>query len=164
MVCLSRPYHFKFFKDCLPQILLGPFLNTLSNIALCSVTYCRSTMISWYVNLRKIKLRYILKNQDYKSSTLPFLIYAQEIYDPSILSHLSHSVFLCSVEKIEEPFVVIAWLGKHLPCKYKAHLKCFQFKECLLSYQTKKNTPIHAHARTHTHIHTYICRIRQTTV
>ena len=27
MVCLSRSYLFKFFKDCLPQILLGPFLN-----------------------------------------------------------------------------------------------------------------------------------------
>ena len=24
--CLGRPYHFKFFKGCLPQILLGPFL------------------------------------------------------------------------------------------------------------------------------------------
>ena len=32
MVYLSRPYHFKFFKGCLPQILLGPFLNTLSQI------------------------------------------------------------------------------------------------------------------------------------
>ena len=29
IVCLSRPYHFKFFQGCLPQILLGPFLNTL---------------------------------------------------------------------------------------------------------------------------------------
>ena len=28
-VCLSRPYHFKNFKGCLPQILLDPFLNTL---------------------------------------------------------------------------------------------------------------------------------------
>ena len=27
MVCLRRPYHFKYFKGCLPQILLGPFLN-----------------------------------------------------------------------------------------------------------------------------------------
>ena len=27
--CLSRPYHLKFFKGCLPQILLGPYLNTL---------------------------------------------------------------------------------------------------------------------------------------
>ena len=28
-ICLGRPYHFKFFKGCLPQILLGPFLNIL---------------------------------------------------------------------------------------------------------------------------------------
>ena len=27
---LGRPYHFTFFKGCLPQILLGPFLNTLT--------------------------------------------------------------------------------------------------------------------------------------
>ena len=26
---LSRPHHLKFFKGCCPQILLGPFLNTL---------------------------------------------------------------------------------------------------------------------------------------
>ena len=32
MICLSRPYLFKFFKGCLPQILLGPLLNTLSHI------------------------------------------------------------------------------------------------------------------------------------
>ena len=29
---LSRLYHFKVFKGCLPQILLGPFLNTLTHI------------------------------------------------------------------------------------------------------------------------------------
>ena len=29
MLCLSRPYPFKFLKGCLPQILLGPLLNTL---------------------------------------------------------------------------------------------------------------------------------------
>ena len=28
----SRPYLFKFFKGCLPQILHGPFLNNLSHI------------------------------------------------------------------------------------------------------------------------------------
>ena len=27
---MSRPYQFKFFKSCLPQISLGPFLNTLT--------------------------------------------------------------------------------------------------------------------------------------
>ena len=30
MVRLGIPYHFKFFKGCLPQIFLGSFLNTLS--------------------------------------------------------------------------------------------------------------------------------------
>ena len=33
MVCLSRPYHFKFLKGCLPQISHGPFLNTLTHIS-----------------------------------------------------------------------------------------------------------------------------------
>ena len=32
MVYLSRPYIFNFFKGCLPQILLGPFLNFLSHL------------------------------------------------------------------------------------------------------------------------------------
>ena len=30
--CLGRPYHFKLFKGCLPQILLGPFSNTLTHV------------------------------------------------------------------------------------------------------------------------------------
>ena len=29
-ICLNRSYYFKFFKGSLPQILFGPFLNTLS--------------------------------------------------------------------------------------------------------------------------------------
>ena len=33
MVCLGTPYHFKFFKGYLPQILIGPFLNTLSHMS-----------------------------------------------------------------------------------------------------------------------------------
>ena len=32
-LCLGRPYRFKSFKGCLPQISLGPFLNTLSQIS-----------------------------------------------------------------------------------------------------------------------------------
>ena len=30
----SKPHSFRFFKGCLPQILLGQFLNTLSHIIL----------------------------------------------------------------------------------------------------------------------------------
>ena len=32
MVCLGRPHHFRFFKGSPPQILIGPFLNTLTHI------------------------------------------------------------------------------------------------------------------------------------
>ena len=31
MVCLSRQYHYKFFKDYLSRILSGSFMNTLYN-------------------------------------------------------------------------------------------------------------------------------------
>ena len=32
MACLSKPYHINFFKGCLSQILLGPFLNALTQM------------------------------------------------------------------------------------------------------------------------------------
>ena len=38
-VDLRKPYSFKFFKSCLPQILFGLFLNTLSHIIML-VIYC----------------------------------------------------------------------------------------------------------------------------
>ena len=34
MVCVGRPYHVKYFKGCLPQILLGSFMNTLIQMSL----------------------------------------------------------------------------------------------------------------------------------
>ena len=37
MVCLSRQNHCKFFNGCLPQILLSPFLKTLSEIKGCTM-------------------------------------------------------------------------------------------------------------------------------
>ena len=33
MDCVSRSYPFKFFKGCLPKVLLATFLNTLSHIS-----------------------------------------------------------------------------------------------------------------------------------
>ena len=38
--CLSRPYPFKLFKGCLPQILLAPLLNTLSHLIVTQI--CRT--------------------------------------------------------------------------------------------------------------------------
>ena len=43
---LGRPYHFKFFKGCLPQIFLVPFLSTLTHM----VSGNRATL-SWLIVL-----------------------------------------------------------------------------------------------------------------
>ena len=48
MFCLSRPYQFKFCKGYLPQILLGPFLNTLSHLRPCQTyTELLAKIIKW---------------------------------------------------------------------------------------------------------------------
>ena len=49
------PYPFEFFKGCLPQILLGPFLNTLTHIQWQTVQSCMSTSITFHVNLNILK-------------------------------------------------------------------------------------------------------------
>ena len=46
MVSLCRPYPSKFFKGSLPQILLGPFLNTLPHILLEKDEFCNSKSIT----------------------------------------------------------------------------------------------------------------------
>ena len=57
MACLSRPDTLKFFKGCYSQILLGPFLNTLSHFFLLSITvkwelsFCRFVNRSIWVVL-----------------------------------------------------------------------------------------------------------------
>ena len=38
MVCLGRPYHFKFSRGYLPQILLRQFLNTLIQLQISKST------------------------------------------------------------------------------------------------------------------------------
>ena len=49
----SKPYHFRFFKGCLLQILLGPFLNTLTHIVLllrrfaARLIWIKNLLINW---------------------------------------------------------------------------------------------------------------------
>ena len=45
---LGIPYHFNFFKGCLPQILRGPFLNTLIQIFVLFIFACQTKMITDY--------------------------------------------------------------------------------------------------------------------
>ena len=39
MIRIGRPYHFKYFKGRLPQILLGPLYNTLSQIIIVIIAF-----------------------------------------------------------------------------------------------------------------------------
>ena len=58
LVCLSRPYHFKFFKDYLAQILLGPFLNILSQIReqVNTIIHVQLLKIMWIFQYLKLVL------------------------------------------------------------------------------------------------------------
>ena len=55
MVCLSRPYPFRFFKGFLPQILLGLLLNTFSQIyimsSLCTLKIYKLEKIALFFSL-----------------------------------------------------------------------------------------------------------------
>ena len=42
---LGRTYTIKLFKDCLPQILLGPSLNTLPNLLLSLKIYMYTKLV-----------------------------------------------------------------------------------------------------------------------
>ena len=46
-----RPYHFEFFKDCLPQILLSPFLNTFTLL-----TYAPALKLLKYIKILALKV------------------------------------------------------------------------------------------------------------
>ena len=50
---LGRPYPFKFFKGCLPQILLGPFLNNLTQLCLNIWTNVTSVIIPEHKSMKK---------------------------------------------------------------------------------------------------------------
>ena len=54
----SKPYPFKFFKSCLPQILLGPFSNTLSQMsrAIIDVNFALFSFLRIYSDLLKKSL------------------------------------------------------------------------------------------------------------
>ena len=56
MVSLSRPYHFKFFRGCLPQIVLGPFLNTLTQMTCKKQRKIKQEILSLMTFLHKGKI------------------------------------------------------------------------------------------------------------
>ena len=64
MVYLGRPNQFKFFKDCLPQIWLGPFLNTLNHLPLTSKTKLPFGITDFIQNLTDPRLEDIMESVD----------------------------------------------------------------------------------------------------
>ena len=63
MVCLSRPYHFNFFKGCLLETLLGPFLYTLTQntdqTSLINISmFFKGTLIQIYVHIKAIPSKF----------------------------------------------------------------------------------------------------------
>ena len=76
MVCLSIPYHFKFLEGCcLPQISLGPFLDTLSQMLTLNETtfitmvhisdfriYCNNQQVLYLYLKIKIKINFTFKS------------------------------------------------------------------------------------------------------
>ena len=73
---LSRPCPFRFFKGCLPQILLGPFLNTLSHMFLralntsLSILFCNLNYLFTWPNEYFSALRSKCSQVSYKISFL----------------------------------------------------------------------------------------------
>ena len=95
MVCLSRPYPYplKFFKGCLPQILHGPFLNTLPHMWRTKKAYHNDEpKILWAVNqqtvscLESIMIRPELSSNSFIGTTCICLLGTRFLYKHYITS------------------------------------------------------------------------------
>ena len=74
---VHRPYHFKFHKGCLPQILLGPFLNTLFQMFLDLLKFLGKLEISSEAGWKRYAEVVVLETIGY------------------VLSHPMHKPFAC---------------------------------------------------------------------
>ena len=59
MVCFKQTYSFKFFEDCLLQILPGPLLNTLTHHGSSSPNFSGDLNISGQNNWRELSKKLI---------------------------------------------------------------------------------------------------------
>ena len=89
MVCLGRPYHIKIFKDCLPQILLSLYLNTLPHT---KETWLLHFSIITFIERTKCKYRTvkILRRDSISNNNIIFVI--NHKFDSSIPLHSLYDV------------------------------------------------------------------------
>ena len=97
MVCLSRPYHLKSFKGCLPQIVLDPFLNIMSQIHAkwgkriirnCLMDSDKSTV--YHFDLHSTK--YLFGNKIKRVSVLKLKNKRNMFFQVQILIHLKRAI------------------------------------------------------------------------
>ena len=105
--CLSRPYPLKYFKGCLPQYLLGPFLNTLSLINWKMLLLLRTPAIS---DLRApFYLMIFVPNLKF-----PFLLLASNLFHCQIIflpwKNVSKTFLLHGLKRIWKLKLVITWV------------------------------------------------------
>ena len=136
MVCLSRSYHFKFFKCCLPQILFGPFLNTLTYIFFDAVFYCSKSPL---VHAPSMVLRL-------------FCLYERV---PEYSSILLNVCYVCNVDKATLPNIAcyrIFWF----------HLELIISVSLTQTFQHSVQTEVCSYVTYQKLCHIYFCSIFQT--
>ena len=125
-----RPYLLKFFKGCLPQILLGPFLNTLSQI--------------YYSYSNKDYLKHSLwiqsrPNQSWtKYTNIKTLFFFQDFQIMKIESYWIKTVLMSSKFWLDALFMLQQDLLKYQIwiCQSQKHCKS-KYQNCLSKHQDK---------------------------
>ena len=79
MVCWGRPYHFKYVKGCLPHILLGKFLNTLTQIIL-RYYFVESVYLLQLVRLWHISISGQYLNCKSKKALIKLFLFGKSMY------------------------------------------------------------------------------------
>ena len=85
---LKWPYQFKFFKGCLPQVLLGPFLNTLTQMKLLR-------FLNFILRITGISSR----SPIIKTSCIP--LWQSKCFGPFSFNLTSHSFLLSNKVKMD---------------------------------------------------------------
>ena len=122
---LIRPYHFKLFKGCSPQILLGPFLNTLIHILYYPTQSCISfnilPNIHPTISEKCFKLKHDYVDNLFRNAAKIWMYIRATATCWEYLPHLTRKIFFC-FSFFPLPFlflilkIVIRWLSGVFRC------------------------------------------------
>ena len=95
MVCPGRPYDFKFFKGCLPQILLGPFMNTLTQTL--TIPGCFMFLRTSLVYILQTRKWYLMTSTKIKVSIIIWLSSSRGLIDGKLMDQFWCTLYVRSV-------------------------------------------------------------------